>query len=131
MSIRARNVSAWSRLRHQDYALVGIGGVGPCLLDVGKDHRPRVDAEGAAGDLLGGATMTGLVDRAEKLGLLQRAPNPTDGRAVDVRISPAGTELGDRLYARVARSLSAMTSTLPRADQRRLQALLESMLGRR
>ncbi|MGO8959433.1 MAG: MarR family winged helix-turn-helix transcriptional regulator [Streptosporangiaceae bacterium] len=77
------------------------------------------------------STMTGLVDRAEKRGLLQRAPNPTDGRAVDVRISPAGAELGDRLYARVARSLSAMISTLNRADQGRLQALLENMLGRR
>lgn len=76
------------------------------------------------------SSMTGLVDRAEKRGLLERVRNPTDGRAVDVRISPQGAELADRLYALVARSLSPMTSTLTRADQRRLRTLLENMLDR-
>ncbi|MEN3361436.1 MAG: hypothetical protein V7637_5418 [Mycobacteriales bacterium] len=76
------------------------------------------------------STMTGLVDRAEKRGLLERVRNPTDGRAVDVRISPGGAKLADRLYADVERSLSPMTSTLTRAEQRRLRMLLESMLHR-
>lgn len=30
------------------------------------------------------STMTGLVDRAEERGLMARAPNPDDARAVDV-----------------------------------------------
>ena len=33
------------------------------------------------------STMTGLVERAEKRGLLQRAPHAVDGRAVEVLIS--------------------------------------------
>jgi DNA-binding MarR family transcriptional regulator len=74
------------------------------------------------------STMTGLVDRAEKRGLLERARNPTDGRAVDVHISPAGAELADRVHASVTRSLSPLTSTLTRTDQRRLRTLLENML---
>jgi DNA-binding MarR family transcriptional regulator len=69
------------------------------------------------------------VDRAEKRGLLERAPSPTDGRAVDVFLSPDGAELAERLYAEVGRSLSAMTNELIPADRRRLQALLERMLG--
>jgi DNA-binding MarR family transcriptional regulator len=76
------------------------------------------------------STMTGLVDRAEKRGLLERVRNPSDGRAVDVRISPAGAQLAERLHARVARSLSPMIGALTRADQRRLRALLEDMLER-
>ena len=36
------------------------------------------------------STMTGLVDRAEKRGLLERGPNACDGRAVDVFLSPGG-----------------------------------------
>lgn len=75
------------------------------------------------------STMTGLVDRAEKRGLLERLRNATDGRAVDVRITPAGAELAERLYARVTQSLSPMTGTLTRVDQRRLRTLLENMLG--
>ena len=73
--------------------------------------------------------MTGLVDRAEKRGLLQRAPNASDGRAVDVFLSPGGAELADRLYAHIARSLSPMTSKLAAGEQRVLQTLLEQMLA--
>jgi len=74
------------------------------------------------------STMTGLVDRAEKRGLLERLRNPTDGRAVDVRISPAGAELAQRLHADVVRSLAPMIDLLPRPEQRRLRTLLERML---
>jgi DNA-binding MarR family transcriptional regulator len=73
--------------------------------------------------------MTGLVDRAEKRGLLQRAPSASDGRAVDVFLSPAGAELAERLYARVGQALSPMTGEMGPAGQHRLQALLEQMLG--
>jgi DNA-binding MarR family transcriptional regulator len=74
------------------------------------------------------STMSGLVDRAEKRGLLQRAPSTGDGRAVDVFLSPAGAELAERLAGVVEQSLSPVINRLPPADQRRLQALLERML---
>ena len=98
------------------------------VLAILRDRRLRMTA---LADYLGleKSTMTGLVDRAEKRGLLERAPSPTDGRAVDVFLSPDGAELAERLYAEVGRSLSAMTNELIPADQRRLQALLERMLG--
>lgn len=98
------------------------------VLAILRDRRLRMTA---LADYLGleKSTMTGLVDRAEKRGLLERAPSPTDGRAVDVFLSPDGAELAERLYAEVGRSLSAMTNELVPADQRRLQALLERMLG--
>jgi DNA-binding MarR family transcriptional regulator len=76
------------------------------------------------------STMTGLVDRAERRGLLARVRNPVDGRAVDVGISPAGSELAKRLYARVMRSLSPMTAALTQADRRRMRTLLLKMLDR-
>jgi DNA-binding MarR family transcriptional regulator len=77
------------------------------------------------------STMTGLVDRAEKRGLLQRAPNGRDGRAVDVFLTPAGTELAERGATHIRRSLSPMTSQLGQADQRHLQKLLVQLLGSR
>ena len=100
------------------------------VLAILRDRRLRMTA---LADYLGleKSTMTGLVDRAEKRGLLQRAPNAGDGRAVDVFLSPDGAELADRLYAHVGRSLSPMTSELSPAEQRRLQSLLEQMLAPR
>jgi DNA-binding MarR family transcriptional regulator len=98
------------------------------VLAILRDRRLRMTA---LADYLGleKSTMTGLVDRAGKRGLLERAPSPTDGRAVDVFLSPDGAELAERLYAEVGRSLSAMTNELIPADQGRLRALLERMLG--
>jgi DNA-binding MarR family transcriptional regulator len=99
------------------------------VLAILRDRRLRMTA---LADYLGleKSTMTGLVDRAEKRGLLERAPNSSDGRAVDVFLSPEGAELAERLYTHVGRSLSPMTSELVPAEQRRLQALLELMLSR-
>jgi DNA-binding MarR family transcriptional regulator len=98
------------------------------VLAILRDRRLRMTA---LADYLGleKSTMTGLGDRAEKRGLLQRAPNADDGRAVDVFLSPAGTELAERLYRYVGQSLAPMTDRIAPSDHRRLQALLERMLG--
>lgn len=77
------------------------------------------------------STVSGLVDRAEKRGLLQRAPNPRDGRGVDVFLAPSGMRLAERGVAQVAQSLSPMTSALTPAEGRRLATLLERMLEHR
>jgi DNA-binding MarR family transcriptional regulator len=97
------------------------------VLAILRDRRVKMSE---LADYLGldKSTISGLVDRAEKRGLLQRAPNPVDGRAVDVFLSPAGRELADRGATEIAQSLSAMTSTLTRADSHRLTTLLERML---
>ena len=77
------------------------------------------------------STVSGLVDRAEKRGLLQRAPNPRDGRGVDVFLAPSGARLAERGVAQAAQSLSPMTSALTPAEGRRLVTLLERMLEHR
>jgi DNA-binding MarR family transcriptional regulator len=75
------------------------------------------------------STVSGLVDRAEKKGLLQREPSPRDGRGVDVFLAPGGTRLAERGEAEIARALAPMTGALTPAEARRLAALLERMLG--
>ena len=98
------------------------------VLGILRDRRVRMTR---LADYLGleKSTMTGLVDRAEKRGLLERAPNADDGRAVDVFLSPAGAALAERFHAQVRRSLSPLTSELGPAEQRQVQTLLERMLG--
>jgi DNA-binding MarR family transcriptional regulator len=93
------------------------------------DRRLRVTA---LADYLGldKSSMTGLVTRAERRGLLQRAPNPDDGRAVDVFITPDGATLAERIHGRVERALSPMTDELSPVEQRRLHALLRRMQPR-
>jgi DNA-binding MarR family transcriptional regulator len=92
------------------------------------------DRQGSMTDLatylgLDKSTISGLVDRAEKRGLVRRTPNPLDGRGVDVALTAKGAELAERGAATVARSLSPLTMALNAAEARRLTALLERMLG--
>ena len=53
------------------------------------------------------STVSGLVDRAERRGLLQRTPNLADRRAVDVQLSPVGMEFADRGTAHFRRRASS------------------------
>ncbi|WP_022880676.1 MarR family winged helix-turn-helix transcriptional regulator [Gryllotalpicola ginsengisoli] len=74
------------------------------------------------------STLTGLMARAEKRGLVERAANPDDRRAVDVYLSAAGLELAETVSGAVARELAALTAALSAGEQGRLRALLERML---
>ena len=98
------------------------------VLGILRDRRVRMSR---LADYLGleKSTLTGLVDRAAKRGLLERGPNAHDGRAVDVFLSPAGAALAVRFQAQVRRSLSPLISELGPAEQRQVRTLLERMLG--
>jgi DNA-binding MarR family transcriptional regulator len=100
------------------------------VLGILRDRRLRMTT---LADYLGldKSTMTGLVDRATKRGLLTRAPNGTDGRATDVFLTAAGAALAGRLSGEVAKSLAPLTAGISATDQRRMQALLERMLAAR
>jgi DNA-binding MarR family transcriptional regulator len=98
------------------------------VLGILRDRRIRMSE---LADHLGldKSTISGLVDRAEKRGLVRRAPNPADGRAVDVFLTAAGTEFAGRGAAQLAQALSPMTGKLTRAQARQLTALLERCLA--
>ncbi len=93
------------------------------VLAILRDRRLRMTA---LADYLGleKSTMSGLVNRAEQRGLMQRAASAEDGRAVDVYLSPAGAVLADRIYASVEQALAPATSGLTPPDRLRLQTLL-------
>jgi len=95
-----------------------------------RDRRLRMTE---LADFLGleKSTMSGLIDRAEKRGLVQRAPSATDRRAIEVFLTPHGLQAAERVHQLVQQDLSPMTSGLTLAEQRRLQALLERTLGER
>ncbi len=98
------------------------------VLGILRDRRLRMTA---LADYLGleKSTLSGLIDRAEKRGLVERAPAAADRRATEVFLSKAGAELGGRLYGQVRQALAPMLSALSPADRDRLQGLLERLIG--
>ena len=98
------------------------------VLGILWDRRPRMTE---LADYLGleKQTMSGLIARAEKRGLVARAPNKEDGRATDVFLTSEGVKLVERLRAQ--RPLAPLTEQLSASDQQLLQKLLQRMLENR
>lgn len=66
------------------------------------------------------SSMTGLVSRAEKRGLLQRSPSPDDGRAVVVALTSLGRKLTERSTAEIGRSVEELCRELTAAQRTQL-----------
>ncbi|KRC51037.1 hypothetical protein ASE16_08870 [Leifsonia sp. Root227] len=98
------------------------------VLGILRDRQLRITA---IADYLGleKSTLSGLVDRAEKRGLVERTPSVSDRRAVEVRLTARGQELGAQLTAQLRRELAPYTSTLGAPEQRHVRILVERMLG--
>ncbi|QGZ39892.1 DNA-binding MarR family transcriptional regulator [Pseudoduganella flava] len=97
------------------------------VLGILRDRRPRM-AELAEHLGLEKQTMSGLIARAEKRGLVARAQNLADGRATDVFLTEEGVALVERLLQQLRQALAPLTERLDAADRQQLQELLERML---
>ncbi len=96
------------------------------VLAILRDHRATM-GELAAYLGLDRSTISGLVDRAEKRGLLQRVANPDDGRGIHVVLTEVGVRLAATGAAQVAEGLAASVNGLSAAEARRLATLLDRL----
>jgi len=86
------------------------------LLCVVKD-QPRGMAELVDILRIDKSSVSGLVDRVERLGLVRRRPSPVDGRAVTVTTTARGRRQGNAFFADVSDELERITTHL-RAPER-------------
>ena len=54
------------------------------------------------------SSLTGLVDRTERNGLVRREPDPGDTRAVRVALTPRGSRLAEKFYAETCRRIEKL-----------------------
>lgn len=100
------------------------------VLGILSDRRPRMTE---LADYLGleKQTMSGLIARAEKRGLVARAPNEEDGRATDVFLTRAGAKLVEQLHTQGQRALAPLGGGLSASERKQLRELLRRMLDAR
>jgi DNA-binding MarR family transcriptional regulator len=74
------------------------------------------------------SSVTGLIDRAQRRGLVERATAPHDGRAIHVRLTAEGRRLTEQLAAQANETLTRLLDTLPARDRARLSTLAETVV---
>jgi DNA-binding MarR family transcriptional regulator len=100
----------------QRIALVELGDDGPLRL---TDLARRMGTSTP--------TASRSVDALEALGLVTRAPESSDRRALSIDVSPRGRDLLDERLRRAATAFAPAAATLSAADRRELVALLRRM----
>src|SRR5438270_2226606 len=74
------------------------------------------------------SNVTGLVDRLEARGLVERRADPHDRRIKGLALTTAGAQLRQRLFARLYAAPPSVVE-LPEGDQRLLRELLQRVLS--
>ncbi|WP_347595464.1 MarR family transcriptional regulator [Acrocarpospora sp. B8E8] len=70
------------------------------------------------------SSLTGLVDRTERNGLVRREPDPQDTRAIRVTLTPEGSKLAEEFYAETCRRVGKLPAGLSAAELDTLARLL-------
>ena len=97
------------------------------LLGILRDREPlMLDLARHLG--LGKSSVTGLIDRAERRGLVERSTAPHDGRAIHVRLTAAGRRLAEQNTAQAKEAVSRLLDGLPPRDRDRLAGLAATVV---
>ncbi|HEY1821874.1 MAG TPA: MarR family transcriptional regulator [Trebonia sp.] len=97
------------------------------LLGVLRDREPTMNELARLLDL-DKSSATGLVDRAERRGLVARVPSPSDRRAVLVKLTDEGRILVSTAADLFAADVTAMLGQLPARDRATLSRLVSKLL---
>lgn len=76
---------------------------------------------------LDSATLTGILDRLEKAGYIERRPHPEDRRALQVCLTGAGRDLGGALLEMGVAANGEFLAPLSREEQTALRRLLKKL----
>ena len=96
------------------------------VLAILRDHEPTM-AELATHLGLERSSVSGLIDRSVRRGLVRRDASNEDGRSVRVSLTPDGQRLASLLTGEIGDLIRPMTRSLSPAEQKRLSALLSKM----
>jgi DNA-binding MarR family transcriptional regulator len=81
------------------------------LLGVLRDREPKMNTLGRHLGL-DKSSISGLVDRAQRRGLVIRTPSETDGRSFRVSITESGRQIAEKISTAYAERIATLTGTL-------------------
>jgi MarR family transcriptional regulator, lower aerobic nicotinate degradation pathway regulator len=105
----------------------GVSLIQTRLLGILRDRTPSMN-ELAKLLELDKSSVTGLIDRAERRGFVERIPSEEDRRAVVVRLTKEGRSLVSKVGANFATEVSQMLDLLPAKDAAVLSRVISRLL---
>jgi DNA-binding MarR family transcriptional regulator len=127
----AKASQRWNELLHGEFTVRGFGEVRPAY---GSVMLPLFEQDGlrmgelAARARLSKQTMTTLIRLMERAGLVERTPDPQDGRAVIVGLTPRAREFGPVAGEVVASLEQRVAERLSGSDYGPLRAGLRAVM---
>lgn len=100
------------------------------LLGILRDRTPAM-ASLAERLRLDRSSITGLIDRAEKRGLVARHASTEDARVTLIELTVLGRTTAETLQAAVTQAISTLTATASPKDRQAIIRFSESIVGRR
>jgi DNA-binding MarR family transcriptional regulator len=76
------------------------------------------------------SSLTGLVDRVERRGLVARVSDPRDRRTCRISLTPEGARLGEQVHGEICAQLDVLGEAMPEADRRRIATALTGVVAR-
>ncbi len=121
-------VNAWdayleARVREMDVGLTGRQATALWMA-----NRPLSMGELSTQLSCDPSSATGIVDRLEAKGLVQRVANPSDRRGKRVELTPEGRKMRRRIEQRVMAARPSIAG-LTKAEQRQLRDLLQKAMA--
>ena len=78
--------------------------------------------------LVTAGNITGIIDRMENAGLVQRVPDPEDRRTTRVKLTPKGRALAETVIPKHAEDIRKLFGSLSASEIAQLRKLLDKLL---
>jgi DNA-binding MarR family transcriptional regulator len=100
------------------------------LAQLDRSREPLTLAELSRTLLVTAGNITGMIDRMEEAGWVERKPDPQDRRATRVQSTPKGKQLAKSVIPKHARDIENLFASLNDQEITQLRNLLEKLVTR-
>jgi MarR family 2-MHQ and catechol resistance regulon transcriptional repressor len=122
-----RSYRALSHIAERSISGTGLGLTDFATLEALLHKGPLTIGEIQSKVPLALGSMTAVVDRLERRGLILRTPSPADRRAKVLKLSPKGRAAVEEAFRRHAADLESAMAVLTDREKRQLRALLKKV----
>ena len=122
-----RSYRALSHIAERSISGTGLGLTDFATLEALMHKGPLTIGEIQSKVPLALGSMTAVVDRLERRGLILRTPSPADRRAKVLKLSPKGRAAVEEAFRRHAVDLESAMAVLTHREKRQLRALLKKV----